>query len=537
MSTAAVTPSQDEWAQYAETPTQHDEWAQYAEKPSAQAAPEEKSPEPSFLNTLGREGRSAYQSIVGIPGAVYHAFSDAPTPEEQKEFSTDAHPGLIKRGAIGLTRMTAEPIADAAVWYTRAAQGKIPNAYEQALSVAPEAFGQGAGNVIAAKGVDSAIDTAQNMTATKATAPVRAAVRTANTSLEKAPELVGGAAGAAVGKELGHPVLGATAGAALGRRFLPKIRIPGENFGLPDRVTGGPAVAPQYVEPQPVYPGATLPEHPGVFPGAPLPATPAPEVLNPSLVSEARSLPGQIAPEVVRPRMTPAAPIPSRSGLALPPAPETAAEAPVESAAPPVESEATPRTLRTRPDREPNGPGNIQNVPDVSNGESALRQVLTGQDNATLLKIAKSRGINVSKESQLKPAAADKLLVNKIVEDFSPEELEAHYGDYVENSRFRHGFGDIGPEAQKTLSLQTFFPDVKIPAARMIRTRTAITNAPLRNEVPATAPTGEFAAAMKENARTARATSKPAAPAAPSEDLTDEWQRNNEFLKARKNKR
>jgi hypothetical protein len=69
----------------------------------------------------------------------------------------------------------------------------------------------------------------------------------------------------------------------------------------------------------PVYPGAFLPEHPGVFPGANLPATPPPEFLNPSLVSPARTLPGQLSREVTRaPRVAPAAPLPSRQGLMLP---------------------------------------------------------------------------------------------------------------------------------------------------------------------------------------------------------------------------
>ncbi len=71
----------------------------------------------------------------------------------------------------------------------------------------------------------------------------------------------------------------------------------------------------------PVYPGAPLPEAPPVDVGAHLPATPAPEQLNPSLVSPARTLPGMHSPEVIsvaKPQV--AAPIPARQGLALPPA-------------------------------------------------------------------------------------------------------------------------------------------------------------------------------------------------------------------------
>jgi hypothetical protein len=257
-----------------------------------------------------------------------------------------------------------------------------------------------------------------------------------------------------------------------------------------------------------------------------------PQPPNPALTSEARTLPGQISPEVIYPPVKTAAPIPRRSGLALPAAPEV--EPPATSAAP-VEQTAAARAATSEPaaaapparsyrlggDREATGPGGIQNTPDVlNNGESALRQVLTGQDNEALLKIAKSRGINVSKESQLKPAAADKLLVEKIISDFTPEELDEAHGRYVENSRFRHDFGDIGPEAWKTLGLETFFPDLKIPAARMIRTRAAITNAPLANAMPETGALGDAAAAIKKSASPRAARRAPASTvAAPSEDL------------------
>jgi hypothetical protein len=242
-------------------------------------------------------------------------------------------------------------------------------------------------------------------------------------------------------------------------------------------------------------------------------------------VSTAAEKTAAVAPRIARPA-TGIAP------EAIPPIPDEVLEpeSAAESEAPPSQA---PRALRVGPDKEPFSAGRIQNAPDVlNNGESALRQVLTGQDNQALLKIAKSRGINVTKEAQLKPASADRLLVNKIVEDFSPEELDEVHGRYVENSRFRHGFGDIGPEAQKTLSLETFFPDLKIPAARQIRTRAAITNAPLRNEVPETAPIGDVAKAIKSAGAT-KAKTKIAAPAA-TDDLTSLLEKSVE--KARKTK-
>ena len=200
------------------------------------------------------------------------------------------------------------------------------------------------------------------------------------------------------------------------------------------------------------FPGAPLPEHPGVFPGAPLPATPAPEVLNPSLVSPARTLPGMNPPEVIRP---PAAPIPQRAGLALsgevePPSPQAPQPQPMSNT---PAGDSYPRTL---------------------SGDSALRQVLAEQGNANLLKIAKSRGINVTRESQLKPGTADNLLIDKIVDDFSEDELSNVRDTYLENTRMgAQNLTGLGSEASKTVALQTYFPDLKIPAAQLARTQKA----------------------------------------------------------------
>jgi hypothetical protein len=204
----------------------------------------------------------------------------------------------------------------------------------------------------------------------------------------------------------------------------------------------------------PVYPGAPLPEHPGTFPGAPLPETPAPEQLNPSLVSPSRTLPGMNGPEVIRPTIQPSSPIPPRAGLQL-----TGEVAPQAATAVPE-----PMTMSA----------NGNTIPRTMSGDSALRQILTGQDNANLLKIAKSRGINVTREALLKPGSADNLIINKIINDFSPDELNEVSAQYLENNRFRHNFGDIGAEAWKTLGLKSYFPDMKIPAAQLNRTQAAI---------------------------------------------------------------
>ena len=434
------------WEKYASSaaPPAGGPWEKYAEPAvkQPQAEPEEKSPEPSFLNTLGREAKSAVGTIAGIPGGIYHSFSDAPSAEEQKEFSTDAHPGLIKRGAIGLTRMTAEPIANAAVWYARAAQGKIPNPVEQALSVAPEAMGQAAGNVIAGKGAESAFDTARNMSVTKATAPVRSIAKGTNVVLKKAPDAVGAAAGTVVGREFGHPGYGAMVGGYLGRRFLPRIQVPGENFGLPDRVIGGPVSAPKYIEPKPVYPGAPLPENPGVFPGAhlpedpgvfpgaplpenpgvfpgahlpedpgvfpgaplpehpgvflgaPLPASPAPEQLNPSLVSESRTLPGQIGKEVIRTPIARPQPIPARSGLMLKSGPaEEPVSAPTRIARPNDDILNRLSAIASNlPKEQPEAPAIPSGRPLYINGKPVSPDIdLTAAGKASLRKIARAK--------------------------------------------------------------------------------------------------------------------------------------------------
>jgi hypothetical protein len=155
----------------------------------------------------------------------------------------------------------------------------------------------------------------------------------------------------------------------------------------------------------------------------------------------------------------------------------------------------------------------MNTVPHTLNGDSALRQILTGQDNANLLKIAKSRGINVTKEAALKPGTADKLLVNKIIDDFSPDELEEIRAQHLENTRFRHSFGDIGPEAWKTLSLQTYFPDLKIAQATLDRTTKAVAaQNRLAPEItlPPGQTEGDLMPLLQESLKRARAARQPA---------------------------
>jgi len=183
--------------------------------------------------------------------------------------------------------------------------------------------------------------------------------------------------------------------------------------------------------------------------------------------------------------------------------PVPAASAPGSSAAVPAAPEALPTSGAAAP------AGNLE-LPRTLDGESALRQVLGGQGNANLLKIARSRGIDVAKEAQLKPGVADNLLINKIIDDFSPEELDDFRAKYAETSRFRHNFGDFeqavgkdaAREAWKTLNLQQYFPDLKLTKASVARTRSTIDAA--------------------------------AKTAAPTEDLTDEWTKALQAVKAGK---
>lgn len=144
----------------------------------------------------------------------------------------------------------------------------------------------------------------------KSTVPpiVRNTVRGANTVLEKAPGVLGGATGAALGHASGIPeggTLGAIAGYKIGKS-IPLGKLPGENFGIAKPVYPGaplpdspglfpgahlpdhPGVFPgaRLPENPGEFPGAHLPEHPGEFPGAPLPKRPATEVLQARAIGE-----------------------------------------------------------------------------------------------------------------------------------------------------------------------------------------------------------------------------------------------------------
>jgi len=213
--------------------------------------------------------------------------------------------------------------------------------------------------------------------------------------------------------------------------------------------------------------------------------------------------PGEVAPELVTRKafyggISPE-PIPARGGLALPAAADISA---------PVISKPQPSVAPIRSALAPMPPSAAaESIPRTLPGESVLRQVLTGQDNANLLKIARSRGINVTAEAQLKPGVADNRIINKIIEDFSPDELEELRSKGLEVKRFRHNFGEIGPEAWKTMGMQTYFPDVKIPEAVLKRTQGAITRPATspRPVIVPTPPTGDLMPMLKKSLRAVKA--------------------------------
>ena len=182
-----------------------------------------------------------------------------------------------------------------------------------------------------------------------------------------------------------------------------------------------------------MFPGAPLPEHPCTFPGAPLPARPSPELLQARGLTQGATVPPPEPSDVL-------GQIPVRGQAAV-----------------------TPSAASTLPNPSPEAAATI---PRTLSGESALGQVLSRLDNASLLRIAKSRGINVSQESLLKPGTANNL------------ELQEFGARYLENSRFQHQFSSqMTPEAWSTIATQTYFPQVRLPQTVLARTQKAMSAA------------------------------------------------------------
>lgn len=114
--------------------------------------------DPAARATLGREVKATGSTIAGMPKAIYQSFTQPPqTPQEVS--AVGQNPGILKMFGLGLARNISAPIQNAAEWYKQEFQHPTPNATtgEKALSVAPEAMGVAAGNVIASKGSEAAV--------------------------------------------------------------------------------------------------------------------------------------------------------------------------------------------------------------------------------------------------------------------------------------------------------------------------------------------------------------------------------------------
>ena len=259
----------------------------------------------------------AISNLASMPGQFYDALTKEPQTDEEKSVHTngvDTPQGHLP-GALALPfwRLVGKPMADAddkAQQYEQAAASeqnpdvkkqlldaaaayrigaKVPMVGPLAASLAERgAYGEQGASKLDPKGgsgwnnQNSDLSGAVAEGTTYAAAPavtkavggavldnagpaVRATTRAVNTVLQKAPGTVGAATGAAIGHATGVPYageVGAIIGGGVGREILPKVKLPGEGFGLPNRVTGGPASAPQFQPEEPVYPGASQPETP-----------------------------------------------------------------------------------------------------------------------------------------------------------------------------------------------------------------------------------------------------------------------------------
>lgn len=261
MSTQPVMPQQDWFAANAPQAAATGDWFEQnspktatAEQPdqfaSDKAVTDAWAQDHPILGPLARflvsGGQNAANAITKTPSQMYHAIVDPPSDEEA---------GLTPEQRF-IYRVGGKQAIQAGEDY---AAGKVSP--EAASSVLPEAYGTAVGQVaggsvygkagdVAADVLPGVADTLANPT--KISAPVRTVVKAANKALTKAPGTIGGAVGSAIGAKLGGGIgaeMGGVAGAMAGRELLPQVKIPGEGFGLPNRVTGGPEVAPQFEAP------------------------------------------------------------------------------------------------------------------------------------------------------------------------------------------------------------------------------------------------------------------------------------------------
>lgn len=261
------------WDNYQPTPAPAEQgpWAKYG------AAPPASTPQPSAMEVLTQPTDKTdkeylgYKGPAGVVGATLHglnkvagATGDAvkgairgldPRPQGDETWEGNISDTLrnpvsvigkrMMRG-VGETGKQAMQVP-AAVRDVNASSDPL-GTYAKA---AEDTADQGAGQALTALGTEGAIRGVPKVVeaAPKAgSAMIRGGAKTANLVLEKAPSAIGATAGAALGSAShipGAAEVGGIAGYSAGK-MLPKMRIPGEDFGLP----------------KPVYPGATLPEAP-----------------------------------------------------------------------------------------------------------------------------------------------------------------------------------------------------------------------------------------------------------------------------------
>jgi hypothetical protein len=218
------------------------------------------------------------------------------------------------------------------------------------LNAAQDTASQGAGQAltaIAAEAAPKALAGTSEIVRRTVPPVVRGVAKGTNTLLEEAPGGIGMAAGGAIGHAIGRATgiphattIGGGFGYALGNELLPKLHVPGEDFGLPKPVypdmRTSPADAPtgEFVDSAPTQPETTAPFAPA--------QVVEPKLLPAQASGASRRVPGEIAPEDVN--APDASTLAGKQGIrvVLPGKPKLLAAAPEETAtaqptaAPPV---------------------------------------------------------------------------------------------------------------------------------------------------------------------------------------------------------
>lgn len=113
--------------------------------------------DPAARRAFAREIHSAASTVTGIPSSIYHAISEPPQNDEERAVVGTGGSDIPAPIRLAAYR-SVKPIANAVEDY---AGGKVSP--EAALDVAPEAVGQGAGNVVAGKLMESTAPAAEKV--------------------------------------------------------------------------------------------------------------------------------------------------------------------------------------------------------------------------------------------------------------------------------------------------------------------------------------------------------------------------------------